>query len=327
MAQALVGLGSNIGDRQALLNRAVAELAASPHTTVLRTSRWLETQPVGGAPGQGEYLNGAVLLETSFTPQALHSRLKEIEAALGRARHERWGSRTIDLDLLLFDDLICRTPSLTLPHPRMAFRKFVIAPAAEIAPEMVHPAIGWSLSTLLMHLHTAPPYVAVSSICLAETRTLVSEVARETGWNEFDLPAGPEALLTNVPPSPPVAEAIEFLVARTKLLNGKLRKAVEAGETISSFWLESILAFGEVFWPGTLAEVWQAVEPVLIQPKLTVIYEVDSATGIADDVFQKLNAAQRVRAKRLGIGPVLWLDANSPKEAVAELTAAIQAME
>jgi len=156
MSQALLGLGANLGDRSRQLQLALAELNALADVQVDRVSRFLETQPVGGPNAQPDYLNAAATLTVSTTPQLLWESLASIEAKLGRTRVTRWGARSIDLDLLLFDDLIVETRELTIPHPRLALRRFVLEPAAEIAPTMVHPRIGWTIGRLFEHLRTAP---------------------------------------------------------------------------------------------------------------------------------------------------------------------------
>ena len=94
---------------------------------------------MGGPPGQGDFLNGAILVETLLSPEAVLAILQEIEAALGRRREERWGPRTIDLNLLLYNQEVRRTPALELPHPRMTQRRFVLEPAAAVAASMVIP--------------------------------------------------------------------------------------------------------------------------------------------------------------------------------------------
>jgi 2-amino-4-hydroxy-6-hydroxymethyldihydropteridine diphosphokinase len=152
MAWCLLALGSNLGDRAELLCRAIDALSRLPHTRLTARSSWHETQPQGGPPGQGPFLNGAALLSTTLSPEALSSELLRIETALGRVRGERWGPRTIDLDLLLYDHEMRDAPELTLPHPRMASRRFVLAPAVEVAPWMVHPTSGWTIAQLLANL-------------------------------------------------------------------------------------------------------------------------------------------------------------------------------
>ncbi|MBX3431778.1 MAG: 2-amino-4-hydroxy-6-hydroxymethyldihydropteridine diphosphokinase [Pirellulales bacterium] len=152
MAHALIALGSNLGDRRRTLDEALAALAALPGTRLLRRSRWHETAPVGGPPGQGEFLNGAALLETPLSPHDLLAAMTQIEAAAGRTRETPWGPRTLDLDLLLYDALVSDDPALALPHPHMAQRRFVLDPACEVAPGMLHPRSGWTVGALRRRL-------------------------------------------------------------------------------------------------------------------------------------------------------------------------------
>ena len=138
MAKAYVGIGSNLGDRAAHVAAAVARMNALPETKVLGVSSVIETDPVGPA-GQDKFLNAAAELETELAPAALLAELQGIERDLGRVRAERWGPRTIDLDILLYDDRVVEAPELTVPHPRMCEREFVLGPLAELAPGLVHP--------------------------------------------------------------------------------------------------------------------------------------------------------------------------------------------
>ena len=134
MATAYIGLGSNLGDRGENLRRALERLGAA------RVSTIRETDPVG-VTEQPRFLNAVAELETDLPPRALLDRLLEIERDLGRDREseERWGPRAIDLDLLLYDDEVIDEPGLTVPHPRLAERRFVLEPLAELAPELVLP--------------------------------------------------------------------------------------------------------------------------------------------------------------------------------------------
>lgn len=155
MVKALVGLGANLGDREANLRWAWRRLGTIPGIRLGGLSRLIETEPVGGPSNQPRYLNGAGWLETDRTPESLLDVLLATESALGRVRTIRWGPRPIDLDLLLYGEEIRRTPKLTLPHPRMAERRFVLEPAAEIAPDFIHPILKRTVNELLADL-TAP---------------------------------------------------------------------------------------------------------------------------------------------------------------------------
>src|SRR5690242_16631519 len=135
---AYIGLGSNLGDRRDSLERAVSALRQTPGVRVVRVSSFYETEPVGGPPGQPMFLNAAAELATDLGPEALLQVLLDVEQALGRVRSEHWGPRTIDLDSLLYGDLALSGPRLTVPHPRMHERRFVLQPLAEIAPQAVH---------------------------------------------------------------------------------------------------------------------------------------------------------------------------------------------
>ncbi|MBV8159547.1 MAG: 2-amino-4-hydroxy-6-hydroxymethyldihydropteridine diphosphokinase [Acidimicrobiia bacterium] len=130
--RAFLGLGSNLGDRWAHLRTAVTSLP-----DVVGVSPVYETAPVGGPAGQGAYLNCVVELDTARPPHDLLDLAQRLEAAAGRRRTERWGPRTLDVDVLLVDDLTVDEPDLVVPHPRMWERRFVLAPLADLAPDLV----------------------------------------------------------------------------------------------------------------------------------------------------------------------------------------------
>jgi 2-amino-4-hydroxy-6-hydroxymethyldihydropteridine diphosphokinase len=181
MATCLIALGSNLGDRAATLDAAIDALAAAPGVEMIQHSAWQLTLPVGGSGAQPEFLNGAALVESSRGAADFHALLQHIEAQLGRERHERWGDRTLDLDLLLFGDAVIDTPGLTVPHPRMSFRRFALEPAVEIAGQMVHPTIGWTLERLLDHLDAGADRVALVSPDAMARRELAAVLSERFG--------------------------------------------------------------------------------------------------------------------------------------------------
>ena len=147
---AYIALGSNLGDKEANLRRAL-ELLIERGVEIVKTSTFISTEPYG-VTDQPTFLNGVCEVRTSLEPLALLHTLLEIEQEMGRVRLRHWGERNIDLDLLLYEDVVMDTPELKLPHPDMQNRDFVLLPLAEIAPELIHPAIGKSISELVICL-------------------------------------------------------------------------------------------------------------------------------------------------------------------------------
>jgi 2-amino-4-hydroxy-6-hydroxymethyldihydropteridine diphosphokinase len=157
--RAFIGLGTNLGDRAANYREAIQRIGHLPETRIVRHSSIYETEPVGDI--EGVFLNGAIEVETEMTAEALMRRLLAIERTMGRKRRRgrrparrKYRARVIDLDLLFFDKETVATPSLTVPHPRLQERRFVLAPMAELAPALIHPKLNVSISELLAGLKT-----------------------------------------------------------------------------------------------------------------------------------------------------------------------------
>lgn len=154
MVRALIAVGSNLGDRATLVARAVDELGALKGTKVLAAAEPIETAPERPEDG-ASFLNTAVLVETTLPPRALLEHLHDVEGRLGRERPaRRRGPRTIDLDLIIYEGVVRREPGLEVPHPRFRSRRFVLEPAAQIAPQMTDPITRRTIADLL---RLAPP--------------------------------------------------------------------------------------------------------------------------------------------------------------------------
>ncbi len=162
MAFCLISLGSNLGDRHQLVSRAAQLLRRDGNLVDMRCSRLFETPPIGGPSGQSVFLNAALVVQTQLRAREVLALLQRTETSLGRVRDQRWDARSIDLDLVLYGDWIGSDLKLTLPHPRLAARRFVLTPALDVAPEWREPRSGWTLQELEQHLHAAPPSMALT---------------------------------------------------------------------------------------------------------------------------------------------------------------------
>ncbi|MBE0645324.1 MAG: 2-amino-4-hydroxy-6-hydroxymethyldihydropteridine diphosphokinase [Bacteroidetes bacterium] len=144
-----LGMGSNLGDRHHMLQQALDALRALPETTILACSRIYETEPWGGV-AQGAFHNCAVEIRTTLQPMQLLTAVKNIEREMGRVEVQRNGPRLIDIDILLFGDIVMKQEGLAIPHPAMAERPFVLIPLREIAPDAVHPTEKLTIEELAL---------------------------------------------------------------------------------------------------------------------------------------------------------------------------------
>ena len=149
---AYLGIGANLGDRLEALRDARAALQKEPAVTVVASAPLYETAAVGGPEGQPPYLNSVLKIATVYSPERLLELCHQVEKEFGRQRHERWGPRTLDIDLLFFGAQIRMDIDLVLPHPRLHEREFVLAPLVDLAPDLIHPVVFLSVEELLLRL-------------------------------------------------------------------------------------------------------------------------------------------------------------------------------
>ena len=341
MSRALVGLGSNLGDRTANLSAALAALGGNPGVIVQSISSFHPTKPVGGPPGQLPYLNAAAVLETSLAPEALLDEFQRVEAALGRRREAHWGPRTIDLDLLLFDDLVIEAPRLIVPHPWLAVRRFVLAPAVEVAADWTHPVVQWTLGRLLAHFDAAPNYLALCGPPGVGKTRVAEQLAANRGLRLLrdpdETPPPPSASIG--PTSPGWDAQLEFMTHSRRLLG---LASLRSEWAISDFWFGQSLAYAAIrLSPEAFThyeERWHKAAAMIDSPKLIVLLDppLESVRQRqSDPPMSRPQAADwfRLRDKLVELvlrpnwGPVLRLRQSESAEIVSQLGAAIDAMQ
>ena len=281
---------------------------------------------MGGPAGQGKFLNGGVLLETSLSPRRLMEAMQGTEAEFGRDRGQRWGPRPLDLDLLLYDSQVLETPQLVVPHPRMAWRRFVLEPAAEIAGSMLHPTLGWSVARLWEHLNTAAPYLAIAGPPAAGKTELARQIGRKIVARLHCRPLG----------EPRLARCSRALVAGRisypRPAGGRVgRPADGVGGSVrwsvSDFWWPQSLAYAGVCLPAQQQAAfrghWEGRTRTVVVPKLTVLVDPPAERPSPWEQVRRAVAAQ---AGQPGQGPVLRLSGPAFLDALAEVLTAIESM-
>jgi 2-amino-4-hydroxy-6-hydroxymethyldihydropteridine diphosphokinase len=243
---AYIALGSNLGVRKENLDRALEALQENPRIDVTQVSSFYETAPVGGPAGQGNFLNAAAELKTDLPPKNLLEVLLEVERGLGRVRGERHGPRTIDLDLLLYGDLVHNEPGLTVPHPAMHERLFVLKPLAEIAPRVIYPNSGLSITSLLDKLSPEPALSTQIAGRVSQNRELAGLRALVTGSTSgigraiaLELAAGGADVIVHgrrAAPAKEVADQIESTGVRVRVILANFLNADECERLVQTAW-------------------------------------------------------------------------------------------
>jgi 2-amino-4-hydroxy-6-hydroxymethyldihydropteridine diphosphokinase len=329
MARCLIGCGSNLGHRREQLDRAIELMRFMPGVTLVGVSRFRETAAVGGPAGQGTYLNGACLVETDLPPHEVLSMLAAVENTLERVRSDRWGPRTVDLDLLLYDGLVLDSAELTVPHPRMSTRRFVLEPCVEIAREAFHPLADCTLGEMLASISKPHPLVAVVGLPESGAEQVARAVADST--------LGRLAIAQrSLPPShAPSTAWCETLSSWTADL-ADLATDVDAPGLVADFWLETLRIAArqalddEAF--GRFDDRFQAAAAgvpaphallVLVAPAHVLRHDPDRLA-----LQGRLLEAVRNPSYRSPLKPkaVVVIDAADPSRATGDAVAAVEAM-
>jgi 2-amino-4-hydroxy-6-hydroxymethyldihydropteridine diphosphokinase len=296
MARCLIGCGSNLGSRREQLDRAIELLRFMPGVTIQAVSRYRETRPIGGPPGQPAYLNGACLIETDLEPLDVLGMLAAVEQTLERQRQERWSARTIDLDLLLYDELVLESRMLTVPHPRMATRRFVLEPCVEIAPDLAHPTAGCSLRDLLDAISAPCPLIAVvgvpgsgapevAAVVADATMARLIQSPRPVPFDNDDGDTWIEVARQQAAALPPAVGGHEVAA---------MASGDDCGAAVADFWLGTLAAAASLLpvesrgcFEGVLAPLMAATAV----PHAVILLEVDAETLAERIAFQSRRAA------------------------------------
>ncbi len=288
MARCLIGCGSNLGRRREQLDRALELLRFMPGVELVAVSRYRETRAVGGPADQEAYLNGACLIETELPPHQLLGTLSAVENTLHRTRNERWGERTIDLDLLLYEDLVVESPRLTIPHPRMSTRRFVLEPCAEIAAELRCPLSACTIGELLENISVPHPLVAIVGVPGSGAAEVAAAVAEATLARLVRAPAplpvgtvhrggergGPVHVAERV------ADAAAMIDAARAWREPLVSEAWEDDPhgTVADYWLDALPAVASEIlagdaWPGFVRDFERLAGDVVV-PQVAIFLRV-----------------------------------------------------
>ncbi len=298
MTIAYIGLGSNLGDREDFIHKALKMLAETKDVEVAHTSDLIETAPLAGA-NQPRYLNAVAKIKTALTAEDLHKILVSVETSLGRVREEKWSSRTIDLDLLLFDGEIINSPDLTVPHPQMHLRSFVLKGLCQLSAELPHPAIKEPMKELAERLNNTdfvlnpelPQLVNVAGIIGVGKTTLTKKLSDLLGGkcvlepydtNPFmpDVYAGRKELALD--------SQLFFLTGRIEQLN---HNTLARGQiAVSDYIFDKELIYARRLLNTQQLALYEKIYPLFsaeVTPPVLVIYLTDSVQNCLERIHRR----------------------------------------
>ena len=317
---AWISLGSNLGDRRAILDDAVRLLSQTPGVAVTAVSSFHETLPVGGPAGQGRFLNAAARLETTLSPRELLAATQSIEADLGRVRTVRWGERTLDVDVLMYGRKFLDEPDLKLPHPRLAVRRFVLEPLVEIEPRLVDTITRRTSVDLLANLDRRPRLLMLDDSILSLL-----------GNKRTTLAAAISGILITAAPTPrrlSAATRVERRLDHQDHLHrlDSIRSAIRrlggsnSGWIVASFVLD--ISYLEESSESSPAEPSQSDDGWQAERKIWHREVSERIVGLPDPMLIVATSDSSWRRKP-GISPtpIYWPEATEPDAIIAEVSA------
>lgn len=349
MARCLIGLGGNLGTPEVTLRAAIDALSRRAELTHIVASHIRTTAAAGGPAGQPSFANAVVGCYTSLEPHALLALLQTLEAQFGRQRREVWGPRTLDLDLLLYDQVILATPRLTLPHPRLAVRRFVLEPAVEIAGQWTHPVYRSTLAQLLSHVDSAPRYIALAGSCW-----FAKQYVAQRAVAELKEQGAPVRLLSmrgmTVLGAPPISDPdhpfSEHYVELLPRVATELREALHSASDwlLTTYWTGELELGAKLWFVGAASQAAQRAfaESFANVPLPQMLLHLPTPDDLllfrasepdhdekyyeqARHLAAQRDALDQYAAQLTGV-PRLSISADRPEAAIRELSAAIVAL-
>ena len=293
-----IGLGSNLGDREEHITRSLKILAGTEGIELLRTSDVLETSPLAGAD-QPKYLNAVTEINTTLTAEALFNRLAEIEDSLGRVREKKWSPRTIDLDLLLFDRQVINTSDLTVPHPQMHLRSFVLTGLCQLNSELIHPVLSVTVSELASRLNGCdfvlnrqlPQLISIAGLIGVGKTTLTKKLAERLDCTCIFEPYQENPFMPDVYAGKKqfaLDSELFWLTSRAEQLKTDMLK--KAAICISDYIFEKTRIYAEKWLNDRQMDLYENISPpfssMAAQPVL-VVYLKDSGQNCLDRIVKR----------------------------------------
>lgn len=298
LTTAYIGLGSNVGDRERNIRAALKMLAAGDNVRVVRVSDIIETVPLAGV-NQPKYLNAVAELETVLGAEELYNRLVDIEGALGRVREGKWSSRTIDLDLLFFGQQVLQLPNLSIPHPQMHLRSFVLKGLCQLNANLVHPLIKVPVSELAARLadcdffldKSRPQLISIAGIIGVGKTTLAEKLAKQLGCKILLEPYDTNPFMPQVYAGKTelaLDSQLYFLTGRVQQLNASILPPGEL--VVNDYIFNKELIYANLLLSSEQLALYESIfEPfakMVVEPVL-VIYLQDSANNCLERIHRR----------------------------------------